>query len=807
MKQIPYEYRNLPIPGGGYVTGFLYSEREKNVLYIRTDIGGTYRFDAKTQTWISLIPHVTMEELSETFPIALAIDEERPGSLYIACGVNGRDKGMLAISGDYGESFRYETIPVMVHGNLNGRGTGERLCVHGNTIWYASQQDGLWKSDDLGHSWEKLTAMSEQYLTFVAEIGGCLLVGTAGVTTGDASMRGHSLYLSRDGGAHFEELEQPESHVIDGCKLNGLVAQRWCADEKYLYVTFASTGRRSYVIENGYSCDSGDTIDGHIVRYALTESAAGRTIGRMEEITPGSASAVTGIGQEGIAPGQVLDYGFSGISVSRQTPGMLAATTIVKDDGDSVFVSMDYGDSWRQVLYDLAEGEITFRAPYMRPECNGGHSLIHWLSDIKINPFDDNEAWFNSGTGVFRTRNLKDRTCKFTDWCDGIEETVHLNVYGMPKGDVQVIDILGDLGGFAFEKLDQPCGNSFADADGNRYITCINADFSDENPQRLIVTPRGNWTGKTFGGLILSKDQGRTFERLPMPFGLTDDLDEALHFIEHPNVNSGWVAMSPDGRNIVWSVAEGIELPVRRAIVSQDGGRSFACCEVYDRQGQRKLEGKVKVFSDRVDSSLFYGFGEASDFYVSRDGGRTYREYELPAGFPEINFGLIDCANKTEVRGETGKSGVFYKAVGETGIWKLEYHAAEDRSAESGRPGSAEAGNGIRLTRLTAPGITAYRMGLGLGAPGGDYYRDAKAIYFNGSIDGEYGFYRTLDEGKSYERLNTDRQMFGEINSIDGDCRHFGRFYLATGSNGVKYGEMQLQSNKGGDHAYLSGRK
>ena len=28
-----------------------------------------------------------------------------------------------------------------------------------------------------------------------------------------------------------------------------------------------------------------------------------------------------------------------------------------------------------------------------------------------------------------------------------------------------------------------------------------------------------------------------------------------------------------------------------------------------------------------------------------------------------------------------------------------------------------------------------------------------------------------------------------KLNSIDGDCRVFGRFYLATGSNGVKYGE------------------
>lgn len=806
MRQIPYQYSNLPIPGGGYVTGFLYSEREKDVLYIRTDIGGTYRFDAGEQRWVSLIPHVTMEDLSETFPIALAIDEEKPGSLYIACGVNSPGSGVLAISEDYGESFVYEKLPVMIHGNLNGRGTGERLCVKGDTLFFASQQEGLWKSTDRGHSWKKMTALSENYLTFVAQIQGSLLVGSAGVTgmadvigiagevgmktAGNPSeagrsepkipMRGHSLYISYDGGKNFEEMEQPESHIIEGCRLNGLVAQRWCMDEKYLYVTFASTGRRSYVVENGYSCDSGDTIDGHVVRYPILQQTDGSLadslhFGAMEEITPGSASAVKGIGQENIGIGDVLDYGFSGISVSRQTPGMLAVTTIVKDDGDSVFLSMDYGETWRQVLYGLEEGEISFRAPYMRPECNGGHSLIHWLSDIKINPFDDNEAWFNSGTGVFCTRNLKAEVCSFTDWCDGIEETVHLNVYSMPGGRVQVIDILGDLGGFAFEELDRPCSNSFADADGNRYITCINADFSDEKPERLIVTPRGNWTGKTFGGLILSNDQGRTFERLAMPFGLTEDLDEALHGIEHPNVNSGWVAMSPDGQNIVWAVADGIELPVRRLIVSNDGGKSFSCCKVYDKTDRLKIEGNVKVFSDRVDSELFYGFGGESDFYISRDRGQTYRQYELPTEFPKINFGLIDCANKTEVRGETGKRGVFYLAVGEGGLWKLVY----DRESD-----------GISLTRLTAPGITVYRMGLGLGTPSGDYYRDAKAIYFNGIIDGQYGFYRTLDEGGTFERLNTDRQMFGEINSIDGDCRTFGRFYLATGSNGLKCAEL-----------------
>lgn len=791
MKTIPYEYKNMPIPGGGYVTGFVYSKTEKNVLYIRTDIGGTYRFDYEKQTWKSLIDHVTMEDLSETFPISVCIDDAKPGSLYIASGVNRRKTGVLAISEDYGETFRYETIPVMVHGNLNGRGTAERLYVEGDEIWFASQMGGLWHSLDLGKTWEKAEGLAEQYLTFVTKVRGVLIVGTAGVTTACQAMhwpnqeetkgfglsqpfmRGHSLYCSRDG-VHFDVMNEPKSYPIPGCKLNGQVAQRWSVDDKYLYVTFASTGRTNYVIENGYSCDSGDNIDGHIVRYDL--DYLGNPHLRGQDITPGRSSRAEGSDLEKLTPGCVPEFGFSGICVSEQTPGMLVATTLVRWEGDSVFRSMDYGETWTQVLYGLTDGEISFRAPYMRPECNGGGSLIHWLSDFKINPFNDNEGWFNSGTGVFRTENLKDEKCvKFTDWCDGIEETVHLNVYSLPKGEVQALAILGDLGGFAFKEVDKPCGNSFADAEGNRYITCINADFSDENPAVIVVTPRGNWTGKTFGGLILSKNQGDTWQRLPMPFGLTADLDEALHLIEKPNVNSGWVAMSPDCQSIVWSVAKVIDLPAGRVITSKDGGQTFTCTKIFDLEGKEKTTGKMKAFSDRVDSELFYGFGEASQFYVSRDGGLTFVQKALPAEFPVIEFGLIDCANKTEVRVESGKTGVIYMAIGAEGIWKLTY----DKAADS-----------VSLQRLTKPGITAFRMGLGLGAPDADYFKDAKAIYFNGIVDGTYGFYRSLDDGATFERLNTDRQMYGEINSIDGDCRTFGRFFLATGSNGVKYGDQ-----------------
>ena len=91
-------------------------------------------------------------------------------------------------------------------------------------------------------------------------------------------------------------------------------------------------------------------------------------------------------------------------------------------------------------------------------------------------------------------------------------------------------------------------------------------------------------------------------------------------------------------------------------------------------------------------------------------------------------------------------------------------------------------------------------MGLGLARPDGDYLNDMRAgmspaIYLSGVIGtegeggGAYGFYRTLDEGKTFVRLNTDRQMYGGIQSIDGDKRVFGRFFIATGTLGLMYGE------------------
>ena len=406
-----YKYNNLSIPGGGYVTGFLYSKSEKDVLYARTDIGGVYRFDFDNQRWVSLVDHVSMEDISETFPISIAIDENMPSRLYIASGINGKDTGVLSVSEDYGDSFTYSVIPTMVHGNLNGRGTGERLIVdstNSDILYFASQTGGLYKSADRGNNFTKLSSMPEDYLTFICQTpdGKALVVGTAGVMTKRSeTLRGWGLYVSFDEGENFSKMWQPQDGEVEGIKLAGMVPQRWACDDNYLYVTFSVMGRNAYVLENGYSCDGGSVEYGRVVRYSLADLLANG-----EDITP--------------VPSE--EFGFSGISKAGNT---LAVSTISKEDGDCIYRSFDSGNNWECILYGLETGKMRFRTSYMKPEYNGGGNLIHWLSCLAIDPFNEKEMWFNTGTGAFRTKNLTENVVVFNDYSDGIEETVHLNLY------------------------------------------------------------------------------------------------------------------------------------------------------------------------------------------------------------------------------------------------------------------------------------------------------------------------------------------------------------------------------------------
>lgn len=61
--------------------------------------------NTKKKCWKSLIDSVSMADISETFPIACALDEKKPERLYVMSGINGQGYGKFSISENYGETF------------------------------------------------------------------------------------------------------------------------------------------------------------------------------------------------------------------------------------------------------------------------------------------------------------------------------------------------------------------------------------------------------------------------------------------------------------------------------------------------------------------------------------------------------------------------------------------------------------------------------------------------------------------------------------------------------------------------------
>jgi xyloglucan-specific exo-beta-1,4-glucanase len=784
MPFIPYVYRHALVPGGGFVTGFVFHPHTPGIAYARTDIGGVYRYEPDSRTWKSLCDHITHPGRWETYPLSLALSPMEVNRLYIAAG-DGKANNKLCISHDRGEHFLYRDIPTGIHGNASGRGTGGRLLVSvtdANILYFASQTGGLFVTRDLGTSWEHIAVCpqggrEETNLTFVfahPDNEDFLIVGSNGEKNSpDGIIRGPSLFYSTDGGNHFDCMPgQPAPLIHPGSTNPGYVAQRYAFDGQYLYITFSEPGY-CWAGFNSYACDTGSCIDGVLLRYRISPDGE---IRETLDLTP------TGYSDPG-CPARRLGCGLAGISVDPNHPGVVVMSTICHPDQDTIYHSRDFGMHFTPILQGLSIGQIDFTVDYMKPEYNGGQSIVHWMGDLKIDPHDGNNAFFTTGTGVFATFNLlhalENKTVTWQPLCCGLEETVHLNVYSPCIGPVKLIDIIGDLGGFAFRSLNHSCKNSFADAQGNRYITCMNADYPDSTTRPMVVTARGNWKGKTTGGLIVSHDDCESWTRLPDPNGISPLVDTLMASIRHPNVNAGWTAVTSDGKTILWGLANGNELPIPALLYTDDEGQTWYQSLVYDLNGVKITEVKatIKVFSDRVWQDIFYGFGQESRMFVSLDKGRTFRELPLPVNFPIRDLSGIDSKQHYEIRAQRNAPGILWLSLAEAGLWRLSIDLNE---------------NNIRAECISREGDAVYRVGLGKeekeGAP--------QALYINGTLEGAYGFYRSLDGGSTFQRINTDRQMFGDIRSICGDPRTIGRFYIATGTRGILYGEPESHNER-----------
>jgi xyloglucan-specific exo-beta-1,4-glucanase len=148
--------KTVAIGGGGAVTGIYLHPRQKDLVYIRTDVGGFYRWQATNQTWLPLTDGFGRQQLNYYGGESLALDPANPQVVYTAVGKSHWfGPGTLLKSTNQGATWEKLNLDLPLREDYR-RWTGERLAVNPfrpRELLFGSWKSGLWRSRDAGTTW------------------------------------------------------------------------------------------------------------------------------------------------------------------------------------------------------------------------------------------------------------------------------------------------------------------------------------------------------------------------------------------------------------------------------------------------------------------------------------------------------------------------------------------------------------------------------------------------------------------------------------------------------------------------------
>jgi photosystem II stability/assembly factor-like uncharacterized protein len=572
---VPYEWRNVTIRGGGFVTGLLFHPREKNLLYARTDVGGAYRSEDAGGHWIPITDWITGIDFTgiESF----AVDPADANRIYLAGGIYSGGRAAILRSADRGLTWEKTEVPFKMGGNEAGRSNGERLAVDprdGKILFFGSRHDGLFRSGDAGVTWERVNGFPNIESGETAD-------PPPGNPAGSRGFRGQpvgivSIFFNPRG----SEDGKSTGTIYAGVSTAGTNIFRSADGGK----TWEAVPHQPLGLRPNHAVLSSD---GSIyLSYGREPGPNTMTAGAVWKYTPASDVWTE------ISPLKSAEdnqpFGYGAVAVDTQHPSNLVVTTFAHwRPHDEVFYSTNGGQNWTALLQDA---QLNYsNAPYT------SRLTPHWMGSIAIDPFDSNRGLFTTGYGIWRCDNLTDAAMKPTRWefADiGLEETVAQAVISPPEG-AHLLSGLADIDGFRHDDLDRSPAGTF---DGPRFTTTEDIAFAGANPSTIVRTGSGG----TNVHAAISTDGGKNWSRLPS---------------EPPGYGRGGgnIAISADGKTIVWS--ERNSAPN----VTSDGGAHWSAC------GGMALG--ARVTADAINPARFYGLDSRSGkFFASTNAAADFFE-------------------------------------------------------------------------------------------------------------------------------------------------------------------------------------
>ena len=415
-----YVWKSVAIKGGGFVSGIITHPNAPGVIYCRTDIGGAYRWNSTSNSWIPLLDFAADDNVYGVE--SLAIDPSDSNRLYIAASRGS--PAVLLVSTNQGTTFSQFTPPFALNGNVDGRSNGERMDVDpnsGNILFYGTRTSGLYKSVNYGANWTKVSSFpitttgNSVGLVFVEFIKNSGSPGSAtpvifvGVSQTNAN---NNLCMSTNGGVTWTNV----STVAPATQMPHRAAQDGLGN---MYVTFNNNQGPNNITA------------GSVIKLNLSTLAS--TL-----VTPPKPSGAQG--------------GFAGVSVDRQNPNTVVVSTMDRwyanppaAPWDVLERSVNGGASWIEISPNKLPDSTS--APWSVAQSP------HWAGDVEIDPYNSNQVFFITGYGIIGSTNLTAGSVKFAFMSDGIEETVPLGLASPPSGP-HLLSAHGDIGGFRHYNLD-----------------------------------------------------------------------------------------------------------------------------------------------------------------------------------------------------------------------------------------------------------------------------------------------------------------------------------------------------------------
>jgi hypothetical protein len=705
------QWQQIPIGGGGFVTGIVYHPTENGLAYARTDVGGAYRWDEETYNWIPILDWVPQDLTLLESVISLAVDPNDPEMLYMVCGTSLDDTTNKPVrflrSSDRGETFEVINTPFLAHGNCDGRSNGERLMVDpnkSNILYYGSQTfetDGgasechLYCSTDKGSSWQVVSSFP---VSTTSNINGISFVefdkssGSAGTATPviyvGVSLDTKALYRSIDAGKTWTLVpnipaKATVKYASGSSSPTAVLAMHGAFDGKgNFYVTFGDNPGPNSISWGGL--------------YKLN-------------ISTGVWTDVSPTRDQG---------GFSGISINKAN-NLIAVSTIDRWwHGDRIYLSNDGAVTWKDNR-NLATFDFT-NAPYMNDGTSTHVGAWNWIGDVEIDPNNPDRILFVNGGGVWGTDEAMNMfSASNTRWevfSKGIEEMCLCSGNRSmisPTDGAHLLVAFGDVGGFRFDNFDQsPLQGTFNPANS----TNPSIDFAENVPLFIVRTHWGDGTSGSY-----SQDGGTTWTLFASePSGVRD------------NYSPGGINVSPDASTLVW-IATG-----KTPYYSTNRGASWtASTGAPAPAGTWML---MPLTSDRVNSKKFYLVDTADGkVYASTDGGKTF-----------VGRGYVSSWSAQEIKAVPGF---------EDDIWVTAENNALKHSTNGGVTFTAVAN--VQDSRC---------VGFGKAAPGNTY----PTIFLYGKMNDQWGIYSSTDEGASWsllrenswgstDEIDGDPRIFGRL--------------------------------------------